>query len=306
MRDPTESRRCLRITALIGAAVLIAAMTGGYTSAGESSAPKPRPLRPNCWYLRSASSDDQAVRIPANEGQSVRFFTWIVNEGPQWVSLGEGPFVLALIPLGIDDAGGTPRRTRDGSGSIYGLLVQRHEVTRFDAASDRPAATRVVEELRWSAPERAEGQSDELFPAGAIRFQAAPFRYCVLLHLRAKAEPLPAALRAADRTTRLLDARLGLEVAELWDKPDPAIRLRYPEQDVQPSTDWYQQMAVKAPWTAGIAPWSGAIRLTAPDAMELLAPAARPKGATPVDFDDLHRTAKPRAGAAEGPLDEEP
>jgi len=259
VQSPTRSvgQQRLRVTGsflkFIAALGLVMALAAGLAQAGDAEPPAHGPaIRQLTWHA------PQRIR-------------WQLAHTPLWFSVGHVNRVLGCIPTGIKEDGGKLVTTRDGSGKIYAVDFEVHEVTAFDAATGTPIATRLLakqtvraddpdarKRKTWDFP-REKGNFDwelKLLPVKAHQtlfrmfLHADPqFWHTLMVHTEADLEPMPPALVTPAGSAQCFKNFLThIIVYELFN--DPALKLTstYIEPDDPASTGWINQQPVKAPW----------------------------------------------------------
>lgn len=235
------------------AALLSTLLSAVPSPAGETAAPVTGPaIRPLTWHA------PQRIR-------------WQLAHTPLWFSVGHVNRVLACIPIGVKADGGKLVATRDGSGQIYAIDFEVHEVTAFDPVTGTPSATRLLahqtvraddpaarKRQHWDFP-KEKGSFDwelKLLPEKAHQtlfrmfLHADPqFWHTLMVHTEADLAPMPPELVTTAGSAQCFKSFLThIIVYELVN--DPALKLTstYIEPDDPPSTGWINQQKVKAPW----------------------------------------------------------
>ena len=221
-----------------------------------------------------ASDTNQMLHGPAiqrltwHAPQRIR---WQLAHTPLWFSVGHINRVLACVPNGINEVAGQPVLTRDGSGNIYAIDFEVHEVTAFDPATGAPATTRLLakqtvraddpaarKRKHWDFP-KEKGNFDwelKLLPEKAHQtlfrmflHADSQFWHTLMIHTEADLAPLPPALATLAGSPQYFKSFLThILVYELLHDPDLKLTSTYIEPDDPPSTWWINHQKVSAPW----------------------------------------------------------
>lgn len=259
--------------------------------------------------------------------QAPQRVAWQLAQTPLWFSLGHTNRVLCFLPKGATLNAGKPVTVRDGSGSVYAIDVEIHEVAEFAAdgvprvtrcvaretvAADDPAA---LKRQRWPFPTEQKCDWElSLLPVKAhqklfrlyVHEKASAFWYTLMVHTEADLEPLPPALaEVAGAKSTFRSFLTHVIVCELLN--DPALKLTstYIEPDDPPSTTWINAEKVKAPWALGkerLEPMSGSVtcREDGTVVFSALTAPARAALARAAELDKQARINYPTAPGGEG------
>jgi hypothetical protein len=247
-----------RFCRLLGAGVLILAGAGS----GLAQTPPAKPAAPVCPSIE---------RLVWKAPQRI---TWQMAETPLWFSLGHPARVLCWIPLGVAEQGGRVVETVNGSGTVYAIRLELHDVEAFEPGSPVPRQTRMMTNViiraddpkalerkkGWGFPSE-QGKDFELSLLPALEHQSLFRLYrhdqstlwsTLMVHTEARLVPMPPALAAKAGSQKGFKSFLTHTiVCELLHEPDLKMTSTYIEPDDPPSTAWIDRETVKAPWSAG-------------------------------------------------------
>lgn len=237
------------------------AVAGRAFGAAESPAPKPK-AGPACPPI---------VRLVWQAPQRV---TWQLGETPLWYSLGHQSRVICFIPVGVEQVSGKAVETLNGSGTVYAVRLELHDVVSFEPGTPVPRETKLVrsETIRADDPKARDRKTGWGFPSEQgkdFEFGLLPplehqslfriYRHddsqiwsTLMVHTEALTAEMPAELAAAAGSKLVFKDFLSYTVVcELLNDPALKTTSTYIEPDDPPSTDWIAKESVPAPWSAG-------------------------------------------------------